>query len=188
MRGKYARTKEHKQKMAESCAKAADGPHIRARRGKHRVVEGVEQRYCSFCSGWFPLVGDHFYTRKCKSKSGRTRIAYDCRALKKPLSAYYSARYRCKHNPYYRDVEVRIERDVWTAWWRREQDRLQLSDPVVDRIRDGHYEEGNIRLIERSENSRKAFRKGEEVLKRRIAELEAENAELRRKLEVPCGG
>lgn len=155
--GNYERTLEHKMKMAEICSAGAKGARIDARKAKYRTVDGEEQRFCAWCQDWFAL--SHYYERKCKSKMGIVRLAHDCKVLAQPKGAYFLAKYRCRSNKYYtsKGIQVRITLAEWVPWWLAEQAKAKLSRPTVDRINsDGHYEIGNIQLIDRGENSTKA--------------------------------
>lgn len=56
------------------------------------------------------------------------------------------------HHPTYSNVECRIDREVFIAWFVFEMARFRIQHPgkrpSVDRIvRTGHYEHGNIRLL-----------------------------------------
>jgi hypothetical protein len=176
----YPRTEEANRRMASICSEAADGKHIRSRRAKHRVRAGVKERYCTFCLGWQPLK-EHYHTRVCRSRHGFVRYAYDCKIERKPYMAYYSAVSRCKHNPAYKGIEVRMSVQDWVPWWREQQAELKLRDPVVDRIDvKGHYARGNIQLMERSENSKKMWVDKLSPLHARIAALEKEVEDLLR--------
>ena len=167
----YKRTKEHKKEMSEICSKNATSSKIEAKKAKHKIKDDIEYRFCEHCNNWFEL-NTHFHKRACKNKHGGKRYGYDCKAWKKPRAAFYSARSRCKNNKYYKEIEVKITIDVWVPWWETEQARLRLNDPVVDRIDSSkHYELGNIRLIERSDNSRRAYFKAQTNLVDRYNDL-----------------
>lgn len=172
-RGNYDRTQEHKTQMALTCRASANNKQIQEKQLRHRTRQGVEERYCKYCRDWFPVEGTHFNARKCKSVQGLIRTTYDCRIERKPYMAYYSARSRCAHNSYYAHCKVLVSVEQWVQWWREQQSRLVLKDPVVDRIdSNGHYELKNMQLIERADNSRKAYFKERDALLARIAELE----------------
>ncbi len=150
--------------MSNICKQRAKSPQITMKLAKHRVINNIKQRYCEHCKNWFTLR-EHFYKRTCKNKHGGKRYGYDCKIWKKPRAAFYSARSRCKNNKYYKDIEVKVAIDKWIIWWETEQKKLQLNDPVVDRIDSNkHYEFGNIRLIERADNSRRAYFKSQTLL------------------------
>ena len=51
---------------------------------------------------------EHYHVRKCRSKQDLVSYAYDCKIERKPHMAYYGAVSRCKHNPAYKTIEVRI--------------------------------------------------------------------------------
>lgn len=188
-RGNYTRTEEHKTDMAATCSANASGSHIEKKKKKHRLSEqGVKERFCIFCNGWFSIeAGVHFRVRICKSKRDIERIAYDCRLERRPTMAYYSAKSRCKLNSYYKGIEVKMPKEAWVQWWTREQERLNLKDPTVDRIDSlGHYTFENMQLLERKDNSSKAIRKNEtsslclvKTLEEKVAMLEEEIKVLR---------
>ena len=69
-----------------------------------------------------------------------------------------------------RGIELKISREDFIAWYIREAGgRFDLT---IDRIdNDGHYELGNMQLITKTENSRKAHRESEAMKKARSVNL-----------------
>ncbi len=81
----------------------------------------------------------------------------------KAYQSYSEQRQRCLNprnkrfkNYGARGIEVRYERQEFIEWWFRElTKRPTWRDPTVGRLdHGGHYEFGNVRLEERSENSK----------------------------------
>lgn len=79
---------------------------------------------------------------------------------KKAYKSWSCQRQRCynKNRSYYKyygakGIEVKYSSAEYIAWWVEQQSILKLKNPTVSRIdHDGHYEFGNIKLEEHSEN------------------------------------
>ena len=78
-------------------------------------------------------------------------------------AAYWAMRDRAQnangHHPTYADIECRISRNAFIAWYKSALpgffQKFAGETPSVDRIvNDGHYELSNLRLIPHAENSR----------------------------------
>jgi len=132
----------------------------------------MSEKQCKVCEQVKPL--DEFH-RNCKMRDGRLNECKPCLLLRsrreyqtpgKRATAIYSTMKQRERNsdgknPTYADVEIRISRDDFIAWfvasWPIYVFDFGDRQPSIDRINGGHYEFGNIRLIPLAENSRLAL-------------------------------
>ncbi len=73
------------------------------------------------------------------------------------MRMWYGMRYRCRHSAVYRHTEIMVTKSQFIGWAETEVKNFLYfspdSTPSVDRIDPtGHYEFGNIRIIDLEEN------------------------------------
>jgi hypothetical protein len=130
-------------------------------------------KVCKLCGVAKPLAA---FFRNCKAPDGRLTRCADCiKAQKKDqyhtdprkraLAIWHALLQRIRNangkNPTYADTELRMTKDEFLAWAVPEYTRWLTEHPdkrpSVDRVRsDGHYELGNLRLLEWGENARQS--------------------------------
>ena len=103
---------------------------------------------------------------------------------RRAYTTYQNMKHRCvnskdSHYSRYggRGIELKIDREDFITWYIREsQGRMDLT---IDRIdNDGHYELGNMQLITKSENIKKAWEQFPERLKVAVSKNGLKGAEV----------
>jgi hypothetical protein len=101
------------------------------------------------------------YGRRPEVRERRNRRA---REKRKTLEGWASVKYRemkcrCGKRKYYKNVKVLLSKEEFIDIVKKSNFK-QLNEPSVDRIdSSGHYELGNIQIIEKRENDGRASRK-----------------------------